>query len=299
MAIIINQASGCADKAPVLSYLQQRARAAHLAYEVFRAEHGGQVDALARQAVAGKFDWLVVCGGDGTITTVAQHLVGTRCALGVVPMGTFNYFARNLGLPVEPQRAVDVLFPGQVARLAVGKVNNRIFLNNASLGFYPELLLEREHLQKKLGRHKWSALLSGLLAALHRPELMDLHLTEEQQVVDRQTPLLYACCNRFQLAHFDAPGCDCVRAGQLALFVTHPVGRAGLVGLALRTFWGHLKNSDAVELLCVPDAWVRPVRACLHVALDGEVVTLEAPLHFHMCEDALQVILPERAVTAT
>ena len=116
---------------------------------------GADLGSLANQARA--FGGLVVGGGgDGTIAAVAAALVGTDTPLGVLPMGTLNHFAKDLGIPLELEKAVQTLFTGKVAQVDVGEVNGRIFLNNSSLGFYPRIVQEREREQRQ-GHSKWVA----------------------------------------------------------------------------------------------------------------------------------------------
>src|SRR4026208_425561 len=92
------------------------------------------------------------CGGGG----VAAALAGGGAVLGVLPMGTLNHFAKDLGIPLELKKAVQTLFTGKVACVDVGEVNGRIFLNNSSIGFYPRIVQERERQQRR-GRGKWLA----------------------------------------------------------------------------------------------------------------------------------------------
>ena len=99
---------------------------------------------------------VVAGGGDGTLSAVAAALVGTDTALGVLPMGTLNHFAKDLGIPLKLEKAVQTLFTGKIARVDVGEVNGRIFLNNSSIGFYPRIVQARKREQRR-GRSKWVA----------------------------------------------------------------------------------------------------------------------------------------------
>ena len=111
---------------------------------------------------------IVAGGGDGTVSTVAAALVDTGIALGVLPLGTLNHFAKDLGIPLDLDDAVAHDRRRPAAPVDVGEVNGRIFLNNSSLGLYPDIVRDRERQQKRLGRGKWPAFAWATLAALRR-----------------------------------------------------------------------------------------------------------------------------------
>ena len=94
---------------------------------------------IVRNAIASGADVIAAGGGDGTISTVANQLVGTGVALGVLPFGTLNHFAKDLGIPLDPRGAVEVVCRGAIKQVDVGEVNGFYFINNSSLGVYPEM----------------------------------------------------------------------------------------------------------------------------------------------------------------
>src|SRR5205085_3689399 len=106
-------------------------------------------------------------GGDGTQSAIASRLAGTQLVHGVLPLGTLNHFAKDLGIPLQLDEAVRTLAEGRVLEVDVGEVNGRVFINNSSLGLYPEIVRERELQQMRLGKSKWRALAS---ASLHATE---------------------------------------------------------------------------------------------------------------------------------
>src|SRR5262245_10511746 len=128
---------------------------------------------LVRQAINAGADVIVAGGGDGTISTVADQLAGTRVALGVLPFGTLNHFAKDLGIPLDPDGAVEVICRGVIKQVDVGEVNGRHFINNSSLGVYPEAVGMRERWRPIVG--KWPALVIGALTALRRFPVLKLN----------------------------------------------------------------------------------------------------------------------------
>lgn len=109
---------------------------------------------------------LVVGGGDGTLGSVASILAGTDVALGILPLGTLNHFAKDLGVPLKLEAAMDVIAAGQSQRIDVAEVNGRIFVNNSSVGVYPFLVEERTAEQRLHGVGKLAALLPALFKTL-------------------------------------------------------------------------------------------------------------------------------------
>ena len=120
-----------------------------------RVRDPGDLAARARQA-ASRHDLLVAAGGDGTVSVVAGVAVSTGSSLGVLPMGTLNHFAKDVGLPLDLEKAVEAIVAGRVHQVDVGEVNGRIFVNNSSVGLYPRMVWEREAEQRR-GHRKWAA----------------------------------------------------------------------------------------------------------------------------------------------
>ena len=119
----------------------------------------GEVDRAVEEDRA-----VVTLGGDGTINSVAQHLVG-RGTLGVIPGGTLNHFCRDLGLR-SLDDALDALEAGDVRTVDVGKAGGRYFLNNAGMGLYPETVYERERHEHRVG--KWRAMAAASARVMRR-----------------------------------------------------------------------------------------------------------------------------------
>src|SRR2546423_8205012 len=111
---------------------------------------------LARAALAEGCDTVIAGGGDGTVSSVAGVLAGTRVILGVLPLGTLNHFAKDLGIPTDLGEALGVVLKGNTVQGDVGEGNGRVFINNSSLGLYPGIVKEREETQRR-GVSKWPA----------------------------------------------------------------------------------------------------------------------------------------------
>jgi diacylglycerol kinase family enzyme len=215
--IILNAGSGHDDKAATRATIEGVLAATGRRYTMVVVANPAELDASARRTVdeARRTGGIVVaCGGDGTINTVAQATLGSGCAFGVLPQGTFNYFGRRHGIPANPEEAARILVTARPHPVQVGLVNDRVFLVNASLGLYPRLLEDREAWKHQLGRSRLVAMTAGLVSLFrHRRQL---HIgVEERGVVHRiRTPTLFVGNNSLQLSEIGIPLADAVDAGE-------------------------------------------------------------------------------------
>src|SRR5689334_13143625 len=132
--VIINAGAGTVLGVDVRQQLADLFSENELEARISFAQSGAEVVELARRAAAGAAQTIVAGGGDGTINAVAAPLVGTDKKLGVLPLGTLNHFAKDLGIPLDLADAVRTIREGHAVNVDVGEVNGRIFLNNSGLG---------------------------------------------------------------------------------------------------------------------------------------------------------------------
>ena len=261
-----------------------------------RVVQGRDIARETDRAVEEGFATIVAAGGDGTISGVAARLAGTGRRLGVLPLGTFNYFARGLRLPEALEDAVRVLAEGQSIPVQAGEVNGRVFLNNASLGIYPAILQRRERVYRRWGRSQLAAYWSVLLALVGFRAPLRLKLTVDGRVRRRKTPLVFVANNPYQLELFGLEGADCVRSGRFAIIVAPDCGRLELVLYALRLALGRMVPKRDFELFCGSEVEVEGRLRRRLVARDGERDRMRGPFRFNVRRDALQVLVPaERA----
>lgn len=253
--------------------------------------HG--IDELARHAreAAGRGCTVVAGGGDGTVNAVASALAGTGALLGVLPLGTCNHFAKDLGIPLDLAGAVRTILAGRVRAVDVGEVNGQLFLNNSSLGAYPQLVQGRIAEQHR-GHGKWVALAMSAAAYLRHPSPLLVHLRSDgAQVPARRTPLLFVGNNRYTLSG-PRPGRRArLDTAQLWVCTTREAGDFRLLALAVRALAGHLRARD-LDIRGTAEFWVETQRRQVEVAWDGEVSTMASPLHYRIRPLALRVLVP-------
>ncbi len=259
------------------------------------ARDGAEIIELARRAAEAVDVRLVVAGGgDGTINAVASALVGSDKPLGVLPLGTLNHFAKDLKLPLELDAAVRLLITGQAQRVDVGEVNGRIFLNNSSLGLYPEIVRRREHQQQR-GRGKWVAFVAAAFTVLRRFPSLRVRLSVDGREFARDTPFVFVGNNKYEMDGFNLGARSCLNEGQLSLHFTRgQPGRWGLVRFALRALAGRLPQDADFDALCAKEIHVATHhRRHLRVATDGEVNVMNTPLEYRARAGALLVMMPQ------
>jgi len=251
---------------------------------------GTGIASEARRAI-GRGHVVVAGGGDGTVNAVASTLVGTGGVLGVLPLGTCNHFAKDLGLPLDLSGAVRTALTGRARVVDVGEVNERIFLNNSSIGFYPHLVTGRVAEQKQ-GHRKWVALAVAAVSCLRHPLPLRISLRMNgAEALVRRTPLLFIGNNRYCLTGPHMGGRTRLDAGELWMCMAHEAGYASLLGMTVRALAGHLRPGD-LEMQSAADIWVGAQPRMVAVAWDGEVTQMPPPLHYRIRPAALQVMVP-------
>lgn len=257
---------------------------------------GRDLDDAGAQAVAQGFGAVVAAGGDGTVMSVAGAVAGSGKRFGVIPLGTFNYFARGLGIPEDPAGAAQVILDGHARPVALGEVNGRVFLNNVSLGVYPAILRQREEVYRRWGRRRLAAHWSVAKTFIRLGRPLYLTISADGQASRVVTPLLFVARSAFQVEHFGLDGADCVAAGRMAVFVAPKSGRAGLFASAFRLVRGATQEGRDFALTCADAVTIAARSRHLTVACDGEKFRMRTPLRLRVLHDALDVLAPLEAV---
>jgi diacylglycerol kinase family enzyme len=234
---------------------------------------------------------VVAAGGDGTVSTVAGALAGTQTALGIVPLGTLNHFARDLEIPLDAGEAAKAIVAGRMKAIDVGEVNGRIFINNSSVGLYPTFVLHRRY-QERLGRSRWNAFAWSVMRVIGRYPLLDLRLSVEDAVVNRRTPIVFVGNNVYGMEGFHIGQRERLDAGRLSIYATQRHSRFALFGLGVRALVGLLYQARDFEALTAQRLTIASRRARLAVSTDGEVAVLDTPLEYAIRPGALRVMVP-------
>ncbi len=298
--IILNSGSGSHDgEGPkaLLARVFTEAGRAHRFVEIAP----GQIEAVCKRAAAEAREAggiLVAAGGDGTINAVAAAAWKEGCTLGVIPMGTFNYFGRAHGISQEPEQAARALLRAEPAPVQVGMANDRLFLVNGSVGLYPQLLQDREAFKQRFGRHRWVAVLSGLVTIFEWRRQLVLELDEGGQRTTIVTPTLFVGNNRLQLERLgmEEVVLENLGDGELVAVALRPIGSWRMLGLLMLGAFGGLGDADQVHAFAIRKLTVRVRgRRKIKFAADGEVRVVDTPLVFSVGSKPLTLMLPVEA----
>lgn len=295
--IIINASAGTGNAEDVRNNLSTIFSSLGMDTTVLLAQSGSEMVAAAQQAVREGQRMVIAGGGDGTLNAVATQLLGTDTALGVLPLGTLNHFARDLGISFDIAEAARVIAERNVVQVDVGEVNGRPFLNNSGLGLYPSMVRLREQQQERLGRSKWPAFFRAALTVLRRYPFLDIRLNVDDRQLRRRTPFVFIGNNEYHLEGLKPGGRARLDAAHLTLCVAHHTGRLGLLRLAAHTLFGKLGDAQDVDTLLAQEVWIESRRKRLRVSTDGEISIMETPLHYRILPGALKVVAPAQTAS--
>lgn len=255
-------------------------------------ERGRDLLPIARRYAKTGCTTIVAAGGDGTVSAVASALVGSEAALGVLPLGTLNHFAKDAGIPLGLDAAVDTIVAGHTRLVDVGEVNGHIFVNNSSLGLYPAIVAERSELQRR-GMRKWLAFIHAIAKIMRRVPHFHASLHADGKYDSRdKTPFIFVGNNAYHASGLKIGERQHLDGGKLWVCSAPDAGRAELIGMAARALFGRLRPRE-LKVLEAEELWVSTRRfRRIHVANDGEIVATRSPLHYRIRPQALRVIVP-------
>jgi diacylglycerol kinase family enzyme len=293
--VVLNARSGTGCSPERVEALRAQFADARVQAELVLADSGEQMFEAVDRARETGADIVVAGGGDGTQSAVASRLVGTDLVQGVLPMGTLNHFAKDLGIPLKVEDAIRALGEGCVREVDVGEVNGRVFINNSSLGLYPEIVRERELQQLHLGKSKWRALASATLHATQGRVGLAVKVDAEGEHQVRRTAFVFIGNNRYVMEGLSIGARETMDSGELALYLGRRRGRLALVELALRALFKRLRQDEDFELVTGSAFVISTTTPHLRVATDGEVTMMETPLFYRIRPRALRVLVPAAA----
>lgn len=292
VTVIVNGGAGHGHDERAAAELREKLAQAGLDAELVLAKDGEEMIASARRALDQGARLVAAGGGDGTINAVASVMAGSGVRFGVLPLGTLNHFAKDLGIPLDLDEAVRNLTTGVPREVDVGEVNGRIFLNNSSLGLYPDIVRDREKQQRRLGRGKWPAALWATLAALRRYPFLSVRLTVDGETLPRRTPFVFIGNNRYTMEGLSIGERDRLDDGLLSLYVAQRPTRLGLLRFAFDALRGKLGSERDFDVVEAAGFEIDTHHPRLHVATDGEVTVMNPPLRYRVRPGALTVLAP-------
>ena len=287
LPVIVNRSGGTAsrlgDKLEVT--LQQAFEQAGVAADIHLAE-GKDIAAAVERAKGAPV--VAVGGGDGTQGSAAAILAGSGSAQLVLPLGTRNHLAKQLGMPEDLPEAARVAATGRREAIDLATAGDRIFVNNASIGIYTRLVRERD----KRSRSKWLGTIPAAWTVLSTLRPRSLALVVDGRAERAVTPMLFIGNNRYSLDLGEVGRRESLSDGVLSLYAVAQRRPLSLIGFALRALAGradpHRDFGALVEVREVTIDGAGPIE----VAFDGEVERMTLPLTFRIMPAALDVLVP-------
>jgi diacylglycerol kinase family enzyme len=292
IVVIVNAGAGKAtDSAHVVKQIDDLFRAARQDAQIVAMRQRENPATVARSA-SSRFSIVVAAGGDGTVSSVAAGIVDSSATLGVLRLGTLNHFAKDLHIPLGLPEAVAVVTAGHVRFIDVAQVNDQVFLNNSSIGIYPNIVETRDELRRR-GRGKWTALALATLRHLKGYRGMSVDIDAGFGRQTRRTPFVFVGNNEYAIEGIRFGARARLDEGKLFVYLAPRARAAELPRLLAKALLGKANRSGEFEIVSTTELRIatrRPVR--LRVACDGEVVPTLTPLLYRTCPRALRVLAP-------
>jgi diacylglycerol kinase family enzyme len=251
-----------------------------------------QDPADAARTASARASVVVAAGGDGTVSRVAAGVIDTAATLGILPLGTRNHFAKDLHIPLELDKAVATIAAGRLGRIDVGQVNDRVFVNNSSIGLYPSIVDARDELRRR-GHSKWTAMAIATVSVLRRYRGVHMRIDVDGRERVWRTPFVFVGNNEYTLDGINLGSRASLEGGKLFVYVTPRVHTRDLPMLLVKAIAGRAGRSGDFEIVSAAELRIDTRRRrTVRVALDGEVAKMEAPLRYRTRPGALKVLLP-------
>ena len=271
-------------------------RAAAAAAEVEIVDLSPEIDCAQeiRERMGRGTRLFIAAGGDGTVNHVLQPVVQSDAALAVLPLGTYNHFARDLGIPLDWREALDVALHGASRQVDTGRINDRFFVNNVSIGLYPELVARREERGRDYPR--WKARLYALYTTLRKYPHVTLAVETEHHNEVIRTHVFMVSNNRYELERFgiEAPRSS-LTEGRLSVYWLGHMSRRKLTRMVARYAAGRVRTVDEFRSFATLRMQVQSSRAQLDAGVDGELFSLPTPLTVTAAPQSLLVRVPRGA----
>lgn len=237
---------------------------------------------------------LVVAGGDGTFNGVLTRTASKRIVLGLIPTGTFNFFARSHGIPEVPEAAIEFLLSAEPVVLPLAYVNDKPFIVSVSIGLHPKVIAEREAHTRYVGRTRLAAWISGIWTIARTRHLTRATIYSGSSVIKITTPLLLINFNSAQLFGLDHR--FQYQPNKLAALWLKPRSYWGIFAFILRGISGHVLDEQSLEFEYKDDLSIEIRRRLVKVALDGELLEFTPPLKFHVEKQGFSCLLQGKAL---
>lgn len=292
--VIINAAGGSFVEGVTEQELEDAFAAAGLDANVSYARTGEQIGQFAEAVCSSDAKIIVAGGGDGTISSVAALVAKTDKTFGVLPLGTLNNFSKDLDIPQDITEAIAVIAGGNTTRIDLAELNGRVFINNSSIGLYPNIVRNRVQQQQRLGYGKWRAAFWATIKMFRVSPFLKIGLVVDGKFFIRKVPFLFVGNNRYEMDIYNIGRRPSLSEGKLSIYFLHRGGRLGVLRMLFRTLTGRIKQWRDFEEVLTDSITIQTRRRYMNVAFDGEISAMATPLKYSIIPNALTVIVPKQ-----
>jgi YegS/Rv2252/BmrU family lipid kinase len=285
---IINPVSGTTSKKRIPDLLDQYIPSDRYEKQFFFTEYQGHAFELASRAVRNKVDYVIAVGGDGTVNEVARALVESPAVLGIVPMGSGNGLARDLAIPLDSRRALEVIMERNIKTIDYCKANNRIFFCTCGVGFDASV---SERFAKRKQRGPLSYIRSVFDEYLQfKPSTYEIVF--ENEVLTKKA-FLVTCANISQWGNnaYIAPQAD-LNDGMIDVAILLPFSPLDIGNLLVQIFTKQIANNSKIQYYRSKNITLRRKKSGF-VHIDGEPVYMDKIIHLEAFPDGLNVVVPK------
>lgn len=285
---IINPISGVGSKRKIPKMLEDICAKGNCSLKISFTEYAGHASLLTRQALDEGAALIVAVGGDGTVNEIARTMIYSDAILGIIPKGSGNGLARELHIPMDIRRAVDLIAKGHTSTIDCCKANERVFFCTCGVGFDAAV-------SQKFANEKRRGSLTYIKNTVE--EYLSYEPEPYELLVDNQTikekAFLVACANASQYGNnaFIAPHAN-IQDGQMDITILAPFTPLDIAPLAIQLFTRQIdRNSKIKTLKACQVTIIRQHSGVMH--LDGEPVMAESRIDIEVLPKALKVLTPE------
>lgn len=289
--VVINPASGGNAAESLLPILNRLFGAAGIAYEILETREGAWPGAEVAARVAAGFDLAVAAGGDGTVAAVIHGLVGTPIALGIIPLGTGNQVARELGLPLDAEAAVALLAGAhRRRRIDAMRIGGRIYVLNASVGISASVVGDTTRRTKALfGRLAYVG--ATVLRVLQSKSRRLKIAVDGRKSRQRAVEAVVMNCGHLARMLYPREPAVCVDDGHLDVWVLRARTVFDFPGYFIDLLLRRPARPMAAHFAAVNSVVIRSKRP-LPVQADGDIIGT-TPVTIELLPAALTVLVPE------
>lgn len=293
IAFIINPISGSKEtqnaKRKLPKLIMQSLDAEQWLPNIAFTEYAGHAAELAYQYARMGFDAVVAVGGDGTVNEVVRGLRGTRTALGIIPMGSGNGFARHLNIPIKPQKAIEMINHSEPISVDYGMANDKLFISTCGTGFDAVVADHFAGSNKRGFATYFQSVLKDIFA--YQPQTYHI-VGDGLDVTHKAFLITFANANQWGYEALIAPKAS-VQDGKMDIMLMSSHAILGSASLALRLFAGSIDDSHFMDTIRAKDIMLeRETAAPFHI--DGDPVEMEKDIHIRIIPDGVRVLVEKR-----